>query len=609
MRDRYKIYIIDEAHMVTTQGFNALLKIVEEPPEHVRFIFATTEPEKVIGTVRSRTHHYPFRLIPPRVLSAYLGELCEREGVAIEPAALPLVVRAGGGSARDTLSVLDQLIGGAGRGRRHLRPHRRRCSASPPTPCSTRSSTRSPRTTAPRVFGVVDKVIEVGQDPRRFTEDLLQRLRDLLIIAAVPDASASGLIDVPEDQAERLVAQAARFGQPRAVAAPPTWSPRGSPSSRAPPLRGCCSSCSAPGCCCPAPTTAPAGWRPASTGSRSGWRSAPPRRAPAGRRRPPQPADAGAGSCSRSRQPRPATGSRTRRRRRRRPRPAEPPPAAAAPSRPSEPAADPRAAAAGGRPPLRPQPRRAAEPAAAQPTPPRRPAAGAAPARVRRADARRRAPAVARGRRGGEGQARVTWIQLSQHAQVVGLDGRTLTLGVQQPRRPRVVRQRPQRRDPPAGPHRPRRPGVEDRRDRRPVGPARHRAAGPGDQPAVQPDAVRRRARSRRTPAAPGQPHRRADRRSRRARGRPAGPGRPSGTRQPARRRRPARRRARGAQAARRACRETRAARARRATAAPGDLPTRTPHRDDPDAEEQLDGPSCSASGSGAQIIEEIPHN
>ena len=114
MRDRYKIYIIDEAHMVTTQGFNALLKIVEEPPEHVRFIFATTEPEKVIGTVRSRTHHYPFRLIPPRVLSTYLGELCEREGVSIEPAALPLVVRAGGGSARDTLSILDQLIGGAG---------------------------------------------------------------------------------------------------------------------------------------------------------------------------------------------------------------------------------------------------------------------------------------------------------------------------------------------------------------------------------------------------------------------------------------------------------------------------------------------------------------
>ena len=114
VNSRYKVYIIDEAHMVTPQGFNALLKLVEEPPEHLKFIFATTEPEKVIGTIRSRTHHYPFRLIPPRTLSDYLRELCEQEGVAVDPAALPLVVRAGGGSARDTLSVLDQLIGGAG---------------------------------------------------------------------------------------------------------------------------------------------------------------------------------------------------------------------------------------------------------------------------------------------------------------------------------------------------------------------------------------------------------------------------------------------------------------------------------------------------------------
>ena len=142
--DRYKVYIIDEAHMVSTQGFNALLKLVEEPPEHLRFIFATTEPEKVIATIRSRTHHYPFRLIPPRLLSSYLSELCEKEGVTIEPAALPLVVRAGAGSARDTLSVLDQLIGGAGpTGSPTSWP--RRCSATPPTPCSTRRSTRSPR--------------------------------------------------------------------------------------------------------------------------------------------------------------------------------------------------------------------------------------------------------------------------------------------------------------------------------------------------------------------------------------------------------------------------------------------------------------------------------
>jgi DNA polymerase III subunit gamma/tau len=209
---RYKVYIIDEAHMVSPQGFNALLKLVEEPPPHLKFIFATTEPEKVIGTIRSRTHHYPFRLIPPRTLSAYLGELCEKEGVKIEPAALPLVVRAGAGSARDTLSILDQLIGGAG-------------DAGVTHELATGLLGFTPDTLLDEVidafaahdggtvFGVVDKVIETGQDPRRFTEDLLRRLRDLVIISAVPDAPASGLIDVPEDQGERLVAQAARFGR------------------------------------------------------------------------------------------------------------------------------------------------------------------------------------------------------------------------------------------------------------------------------------------------------------------------------------------------------------------------------------------------------------
>ncbi len=211
MRDRYKIYIIDEAHMVTTQGFNALLKIVEEPPEHVRFIFATTEPEKVIGTVRSRTHHYPFRLIPPRVLSAYLSELCEREGVTIEPAALPLVVRAGGGSARDTLSVLDQLIGGASEDGVTYALTAALLGFTPDTLLDEVVDALAGQD-AGSVFAAVDKVVEAGQDPRRFTEDLLQRFRDLVIITAVPDASASGLIDVPEDQAERLVAQAARFG-------------------------------------------------------------------------------------------------------------------------------------------------------------------------------------------------------------------------------------------------------------------------------------------------------------------------------------------------------------------------------------------------------------
>ncbi|MGZ4437976.1 MAG: DNA polymerase III subunit gamma and tau [Nocardioidaceae bacterium] len=209
---RYKVYIIDEAHMVSTQGFNALLKLVEEPPEHLKFIFATTDPDKVLGTIKSRTHHYPFRLIPPRVLSDYLRVLCDREGVGVDPAALPLVVRAGGGSARDTLSVLDQLIGGAG-------PEGVTYDLATGllgyTPDSLLDevvdgfAAGDGRT----VFGVVDKVIETGQDPRRFTEDLLRRLRDLVIISAVPDAPATGLIDVPPDVGERLVAQSARFGR------------------------------------------------------------------------------------------------------------------------------------------------------------------------------------------------------------------------------------------------------------------------------------------------------------------------------------------------------------------------------------------------------------
>ncbi|MGL5810002.1 MAG: DNA polymerase III subunit gamma and tau [Nocardioides sp.] len=207
----YKVYIIDEAHMVSTQGFNALLKLVEEPPPHLRFIFATTEPDKVLPTIRSRTHHYPFRLIPPRLLSSYLTELCQKENVAIEPAALPLVVRAGGGSARDTLSVLDQLLGGAGA---DGVTHALAAGLLGYTPDSLLDDVVDAFAAGDGggVFGVVDKVIETGQDPRRFAEDLLRRLRDLVIIAAVPDAPATGLIDVSEGQAERMTAQAARFG-------------------------------------------------------------------------------------------------------------------------------------------------------------------------------------------------------------------------------------------------------------------------------------------------------------------------------------------------------------------------------------------------------------
>jgi len=211
VKSTYKVYIIDEAHMVTTQGFNALLKLVEEPPPHLRFIFATTEPDKVLPTIRSRTHHYPFRLIPPRLLTSYLSELCEREGVAIEPAALPLVVRAGAGSARDTLSVLDQLLGGASAAGV---THKLATDLLGYTPDSLLDEVVDAFAASDggAVFEVVDKVIETGQDPRRFTEDLLRRLRDLVIVHAVPDAPATGLIDLAEDQAERLVAQAARFG-------------------------------------------------------------------------------------------------------------------------------------------------------------------------------------------------------------------------------------------------------------------------------------------------------------------------------------------------------------------------------------------------------------
>jgi DNA polymerase-3 subunit gamma/tau len=211
VQSRFKIYIIDEAHMVTTQGFNALLKLVEEPPPHLKFIFATTEPDKVIGTIRSRTHHYPFRLVPPKVLASYLAQLCEAEGVAIEPAVLPLVVRAGGGSVRDSLSVLDQLIGGAGPEGVTYALAVALLGFTPDSLLDAIVDGFAAHDSA-AVFGVIDKVIETGQDPKRFAEDLLRRLRDLVIVAAVPTAITSGLIDVAEDQGERLQTQAAGLG-------------------------------------------------------------------------------------------------------------------------------------------------------------------------------------------------------------------------------------------------------------------------------------------------------------------------------------------------------------------------------------------------------------
>ena len=211
VHSRYKIYIIDEAHMVTTQGFNAMLKVVEEPPPHVKFIFATTEPDKVIGTIRSRTHHYPFRLVPPKVLSGYLAQVCDSEGVTVEPAVLPLVVRAGAGSVRDSLSVLDQLLGGATETGVSYQQATALLGYTPDALLDEIVDAFAAGD-AHGVFAAIDKVIEVGQAPRRFAEDLLRRLRDLIIVAAVPDALSSGLVDVAADQAERLAAQASALG-------------------------------------------------------------------------------------------------------------------------------------------------------------------------------------------------------------------------------------------------------------------------------------------------------------------------------------------------------------------------------------------------------------
>ncbi|MGW1783813.1 DNA polymerase III subunit gamma and tau [Streptomyces sp. NPDC002143] len=210
-RSRYKIYIIDEAHMVTSAGFNALLKVVEEPPEHLKFIFATTEPEKVIGTIRSRTHHYPFRLVPPGTLRDYLGEVCQQEGIPIEEGVLPLVVRSGAGSVRDSMSVMDQLLAGA---TDVGVTYAMATSLLGYTESSLLDSVVEAFATGDgaAAFEVVDRIIEGGNDPRRFVADLLERLRDLVILAAVPDAAEKGLIDAPSDVIERMQAQAGVFG-------------------------------------------------------------------------------------------------------------------------------------------------------------------------------------------------------------------------------------------------------------------------------------------------------------------------------------------------------------------------------------------------------------
>jgi len=214
-QSRYRVFIVDEAHMVTTAGFNALLKIVEEPPEHLIFIFATTEPEKVLPTIRSRTHHYPFRLLPPRTMRALIARICEQEGVVVDDAVYPLVIRAGGGSPRDTLSVLDQLVAGSEDGPDGPRvTYQRALGLLGATDVALIDEAVDALAAgdAAALFGAVESVIDAGHDPRRFATDLLERFRDLIVLQAVPDAAARGVVDAPEDVLDRMREQAARIG-------------------------------------------------------------------------------------------------------------------------------------------------------------------------------------------------------------------------------------------------------------------------------------------------------------------------------------------------------------------------------------------------------------
>ncbi|ODA89831.1 DNA polymerase III subunit gamma/tau [Leifsonia xyli subsp. xyli] len=211
-RDRYKIFILDEAHMVTPQGFNALLKIIEEPPDHVKFIFATTEPEKVIGTIRSRTHHYPFRLVPPALMLEYVQTLCDSEGITVAPGVLPLVVRAGGGSPRDTLSLLDQLMAGS---EGSSIEYERAVALLGYTHAALLDEVVDAIAArdAAGAFAAVDRVIQTGQDPRRFVDDLLERLRDLIVVAATSvEGAAAVLRGVPADVLDTMGRQAMMFG-------------------------------------------------------------------------------------------------------------------------------------------------------------------------------------------------------------------------------------------------------------------------------------------------------------------------------------------------------------------------------------------------------------
>ena len=215
-QSRYRVFIIDEAHMVTTAGFNALLKIVEEPPDHLIFIFATTEPEKVLPTIRSRTHHYPFRLLSPRTMRGLIGRICAQEHVVVDDAVYPLVIRAGGGSPRDTLSVLDQLLAGSETGpdgASHI-DYQRALALLGATDVALIDDAVDALAAgdAAALFGAVEAVVDAGHDPRRFAVDLLERFRDLIVLQAVPDAAAKGVVDAPEDVLDRMRDQSGRIG-------------------------------------------------------------------------------------------------------------------------------------------------------------------------------------------------------------------------------------------------------------------------------------------------------------------------------------------------------------------------------------------------------------
>ena len=212
VQSRYKIYIIDEAHQLGPGAANALLKVVEEPPPHVIFIFATTEPEKLIATIRSRTHHYPFRLVPPGILAAHLEKICNHEGVSVAKGVIPLVVRASGGSVRDALSVLGQLLAGAGKDGVSYEIAIQLLGFTDGALLDDAIDAIAAHDGA-TLFKTIDRVIESGHDPRRFTSDMLERIRDLMIVDALKDSASNAILrDIPDDQMERMRNQSNRIG-------------------------------------------------------------------------------------------------------------------------------------------------------------------------------------------------------------------------------------------------------------------------------------------------------------------------------------------------------------------------------------------------------------